>query len=216
MTINPLPSSNLKHLFRSAKKSIRIQTQYIKDPQWQGELLDALKRNVDVYLTLPSFCHFIQKESGIGFLKKSKIKGKYGMYSNWLEPYEKIGGSHFSLKIYNKGIPNLDDPPRGYQHAKIVIIDDKLAWIGSTNGSTTSIESNREYGMIFKDPQSIKYITSIAKHDHQEGMSLSDHLPNLHDLDRDIWISSPGTCKIFDPTKLRKRKRDETSKKEGL
>lgn len=216
VTVNPLKTSNLKNLFKQAKKSIRIQTQYIKQQEWQDALMEALGNNIKVYLTLPSFCHFIQKDYGVGFIDVNTAKGKSGFYSKWLEPYEKVGGDNFSLKIFNRGVPDLDGSPMGYQHAKIVIIDDRLAWVGSTNGSLASTNFNREFGIIFDQAEIVSYLTKIAKSDHELGLSLQEHIPNLHNLDYSMWVRHPGSCKIYDKKELMNRKRKQTSQTEAI
>ena len=211
ITVNPLKSSSLSEFFKLAKKSIRIQTQYIKQQEWQDTLIEAMKNKVKVYLTLPSFCHFIQKDYGVGFLDVNTVKGKYGSYSRWIEPYEQAGKDLFSFRVFNKGIPDLDGSPMGYQHAKLVIVDDTVAWLGSTNGSLTSTNFNREFGIIFDNPEVVSYLVNIAKRDHMMGMTLEEHIPNIHSLDYSMWIRTPGTCKIYDKKELlnRKRKNDQ-------
>jgi HKD family nuclease len=32
-------------------------------------------------------------------------------------------------------------------HAKVIIVDDKSAWVGSNNGSTKAMNFNREFGI---------------------------------------------------------------------
>ena len=209
ITINPVRNSSLSSFFRLAKKSIRIQTQYIKQQEWQEALLEAMQNKVKVYLTLPSFCHFIQKDYGVGFLEVGTVKGKYGSYSRWLEPYENSGKENFSLRIFNKGIPDLTGNPMGYQHAKIVIIDDKLAWVGSTNGSLTSTNFNREFGIIIEDPKIVSFLLNIVKTDHAMGLSIEQHIPNIHSLDYSIWLRTPGTCKLYDRSQLPNLKRKQ-------
>ena len=39
----------------------------------------------------------------------------------------------------------------GYIHSKVFLIDDKVAFIGSVNGSDRAINFNREFGYIITD-----------------------------------------------------------------
>lgn len=42
-----------------------------------------------------------------------------------------------------------------YVHAKLILVDDKIAYIGSVNLSSQSMDENRELGIIFSEPKSI-------------------------------------------------------------
>jgi phosphatidylserine/phosphatidylglycerophosphate/cardiolipin synthase-like enzyme len=39
-----------------------------------------------------------------------------------------------------------------YMHAKVIVIDDRLAFVGSENLSTTSLDQNREVGVLLRGP----------------------------------------------------------------
>lgn len=56
-----------------------------------------------------------------------------------------------------------------YIHAKTYVIDDKLAFIGSENISTGSLEFNRELGIIFSDPTAIRLLNEIFEKDWDKG-----------------------------------------------
>jgi len=43
------------------------------------------------------------------------------------------------------------EDPRLYMHAKIIVVDGKIAFVGSENISTQSLDQNRELGIIVSD-----------------------------------------------------------------
>jgi phosphatidylserine/phosphatidylglycerophosphate/cardiolipin synthase-like enzyme len=42
-----------------------------------------------------------------------------------------------------------------YIHAKAVVVDDRLAFVGSENLSATSLDQNRELGLVIRDPSAV-------------------------------------------------------------
>lgn len=47
-----------------------------------------------------------------------------------------------------------------YNHTKVIIIDDEVMLLGSMNMSATSLDRNREIGVIIRDPQLIGQVQS--------------------------------------------------------
>ena len=52
-----------------------------------------------------------------------------------------------------------------YMHAKTYVVDDKIAFVGSQNISTTSLEFNRELGIVFTDLTAIRLLNEIFDKD---------------------------------------------------
>jgi phosphatidylserine/phosphatidylglycerophosphate/cardiolipin synthase-like enzyme len=52
-----------------------------------------------------------------------------------------------------------------YQHSKAFVADDTLAYIGSINLSTGSMEFNRELGILFSDKTAIRLLDEIFEKD---------------------------------------------------
>jgi cardiolipin synthase len=48
-----------------------------------------------------------------------------------------------------------------YVHAKMILVDDQRAFIGSQNISTTSLDQNRELGIIVSDPVSLARVSRV-------------------------------------------------------
>jgi phosphatidylserine/phosphatidylglycerophosphate/cardiolipin synthase-like enzyme len=51
------------------------------------------------------------------------------------------------------------------------VIDNKLAWVGSVNGSVNSTTKNREFGIIFKTKKSVKKLVKIMDEDFNHPFS---------------------------------------------
>ena len=48
-----------------------------------------------------------------------------------------------------------------YIHAKAIIVDEQRAYVGSQNFSRTSLEFNRELGVIVSDPLAVARLTAV-------------------------------------------------------
>lgn len=60
----------------------------------------------------------------------------------------------------------LRDP---YVHSKVLIVDGESALVGSQNYSYTSLELNREVGMVLADPVNVEKIVSVYSRDWNRG-----------------------------------------------
>jgi cardiolipin synthase len=56
-------------------------------------------------------------------------------------------------------------PPKLYLHAKMVLVDGKQVYVGSENASETSLNKNREMGIITQDSQIISQLQSTFNSD---------------------------------------------------
>jgi phosphatidylserine/phosphatidylglycerophosphate/cardiolipin synthase-like enzyme len=54
-----------------------------------------------------------------------------------------------------------------YVHAKIIIVDDKVMYVGSGNFYTSSIDQTRELGIIIKNASQIKALKAVFEKDWQ-------------------------------------------------
>ncbi|MGB9695176.1 MAG: phospholipase D-like domain-containing protein [Caldisericaceae bacterium] len=67
-----------------------------------------------------------------------------------------------ALNALQTGVNALPNP---YVHAKVFIIDDTLAYIGSNNFTTPSLENERETAILTKDPNIISELLTLWKWD---------------------------------------------------
>ena len=195
VTVNPVEDNRLEKFIRSAKKSLKIQAQYLRQPEWQEAIVDALSRGVAVQTTLASFCHFNQK-NGIGFIEQNSLSGPNGYLTKWLNPLFQ-GKNPMQLRIFNKSLPSFEKAKMAYQHAKMFVVDDDVAWIGSTNGSSTSTNVNREFGVFIKDPKMVHHISLLMDKDFNAGVSLAQHVPYPTAIANDRRFYPFGSCKVF-------------------
>jgi phosphatidylserine/phosphatidylglycerophosphate/cardiolipin synthase-like enzyme len=59
-----------------------------------------------------------------------------------------------------------------YMHAKMMLVDDQRAYVGSINDTTASIEQNRELGIIVSQPDIIGQINQTFESDWSNSQEL--------------------------------------------
>lgn len=151
VTISPLSLEPLVELVGSAKHSIRVQNQYLKEKQLNQALFEAAKRGVKVEITLASLCSFGPPNSRDSENSKTLFQS-----------FEAAG---FSVRFLPSRFKINGKP--GYMHAKAIVIDDRVAWVGSVNGSMTAMTNNREFGLIFTQREWVDSLNLVLKSDHQ-------------------------------------------------
>lgn len=162
LTVSPFSLEPLVAFIRSAKSSIRIQEQYLKDPAMNDEILAAAKRGVDVSINVASACSFGKPTD----LDAQKWSATYGAF-------EKAGAK---IRVFTSSMKV--GGVKGYLHAKAIVVDDKTGWVGSVNGSTQSVGSNREFGIFFDAPKDVDYLVRFMTGDFKNpsGESWRDSL----------------------------------------
>ncbi len=182
MTVSPFTKAPLISFIESATQHLQVENQYMKDPDVNGALMAAAKRGVNVEMTLASDCSFSAP--------KGTVKDKLTQMYTDLE----AAGVH--LRFFTAQM--LQHQRKGYLHAKAIVADGARAWVGSTNGSSTSLDVNREYGIFFSHPARVKYLSSIMSDDManplgetwQEAFSCArDHLSAAQKLDLPIDVN---------------------------
>jgi phosphatidylserine/phosphatidylglycerophosphate/cardiolipin synthase-like enzyme len=68
----------------------------------------------------------------------------------------------FELMDTGINVVTLDD---WYVHAKAIVVDDNLAFVGSQNFTSTSLDENRELGVIVSDPDLVARLKAILDRD---------------------------------------------------
>ena len=162
LTVSPFSLAPLIHLIDSAQSSIQIETPYLTDPSLKQALLAASKRNVKVYLTLESICAYSKPTN--------TDQRRLFVLEQELE-HAGIFTRAFTDRILIQAKP-------GALHAKALVIDQKKGWLGSVNGSTTSLTQNREFGYVFSDPSVLHHLGSVLTKDFMApgSTSLSDDI----------------------------------------
>ena len=122
LVVSPINSRNdLTSLINNAHKSLLVEGEEMKDSGIEDALTSAAKRGVQVQVILPS-------SSG-----SSSDSNRQGI--------DQIKASGVQVK----------EDHQLYMHAKIIVADGQLAFVGSENISSESLDQNRELGILVSD-----------------------------------------------------------------
>lgn len=149
ITIGPNSLQPLLSLIRGARQSILVENQYLKDPDINRALMDAARRGIQVQAVVSSPCSF-------GPPHPTEARKLRAIFGNFEEAGVRIRIFDKRMKINGRA---------GYLHAKAIVVDGALAWMGSVNGSTQAAELNREFGVFFQDPEQVDELASIMSGD---------------------------------------------------
>ncbi len=105
-------------LINSAKETLSIENEEMQDDQVEQALANAASRGVKVQVVLPAPDSGEQDSNGAG------------------------------VTFLKKANISVREDTKLYIHAKIMIVDDQKAYVGSENFSSTSLDKNRELGML--------------------------------------------------------------------
>lgn len=159
----------LSHLIRNARKSIIICTPYfIPTKPIMKELLFALKRNVEIMILVPNNSdHILVKEASYPYLRELLAKDAAVFQYTY-----------------------------GFFHSKIMIVDDEICFVGSSNFDKRSILLNHELNCSIYDQE---FINEIKKQIHTD-LKASDRLL-LKDIKKTtIWnLTKEKIAYVFSP-----------------
>jgi cardiolipin synthase A/B len=139
---------------RSARRTIYLENQYVEVPEIVAALHDALTREVDVILLLPAMPQLstptiITAERQTFLAERARL----ATYDN------------FTLC----GIAGLDNDGERkpvYVHAKLMLIDDEWATVGSCNLHHYSLFGNGELNVAFRDATSVQSMRVALFREH--------------------------------------------------
>jgi cardiolipin synthase len=77
---------------------------------------------------------------------------------NWRSAFQKLSDAGAHVRTYASGAPL-------YIHAKAIVADDSEAFVGSENFSSSSLEQNRELGVILSDPSVVSALSKVFASD---------------------------------------------------
>ena len=155
LTVGPLSLDSLVTFIRSARESIQLENQYLKDPALNGALVDAAKRGVHVSVMVASACSF-------GRPKPTEAKTLTSIF----EDFDAAG---ISTRMFTRNMQVGGYP--GYLHAKAIVIDGSKSWLGSVNGSTESLSHNREFGIYFDSALDVGNLNKVLQSDFTDSKS---------------------------------------------
>ena len=154
LTVSPYTKKPLIKFIESAVTRIQVQNQYMKDRDINAALMAAARRGVAVEMMLASDCSF--------FAPKEPVR------TTLANMYTELESAGVKLRFFTAQI--MQRQRKGYLHAKAIVVDDQRAWVGSTNGSSTSLDVNREYGIFFSQPARVKFLSSVMSADWADSL----------------------------------------------
>jgi phosphatidylserine/phosphatidylglycerophosphate/cardiolipin synthase-like enzyme len=161
ITVSPFAYDPLKDFLLSAQTSIQIQNQYInpdsgipevllqKAKEWS--LADKPNSNRKIEVLLTDVCFF-------GKISEKKAFQLHLMFSA-------MEAEGIQVRMFTKDHKIGNRP--GYLHAKAIVVDKQRGWIGSVNGSSSSLNQNREFGIFFSHPSRIEQLSLFLDTDFQ-------------------------------------------------
>lgn len=131
-------------LFSTAKQSIKIYQQSYNDEKIASTLEELCHKGIKVKLLMTPFPFGGNEDKNLPFQKR----------------LIKAGGEVHLAKMYI--------------HAKVVIIDDKIFYIGSCNFYPSSLEFNREIGIIIHNVDAVDRLSATFEKDWKDSSAKHD------------------------------------------
>ncbi len=156
ITVSPFSLDPLVKFILSAKKTILLQNQYMKNPELNQALIAAAKKGVKVFVMVNSICTFNRPDP-------VRDQDAIDLWKNTFKSFDSAGikSRNFTKKISIQGYS-------GYLHAKAIVIDGERAWVGSVNGSTMATSQNREFGIFFEDKEQVQKLANFIANDFND------------------------------------------------
>ena len=149
VTASPLSMQPIVDFIGTAKKTLQIENQYLNDPTMNNAIVAAAKRGVKVFVMVASVTSF-------GALDPTNDASKI---SRWESTFKEFDQAGIKSLIFDDQMKVNNNP--GYLHAKTILVDGTHAWVGSVNGSTMSLTSNREFGYFSNDKTFTKHLGEV-------------------------------------------------------
>ena len=132
----------LVDLINASRKTIQITVENLGNPNFQMALVNAIRRGVQVVTETPE-CIF----------------GDQGNRNDeFIRPLLTLGARSRLMPM-----PNTAALP--YMHAKSMVVDGYVAFLGSENFSMNSLNYARELGIVFMQPQSVQKLNAVFAQD---------------------------------------------------
>jgi phosphatidylserine/phosphatidylglycerophosphate/cardiolipin synthase-like enzyme len=145
LVVAPAPPMNslpeLVALITSAKKAVYAEVEEFDNASVANALVSAVHNGVSVDLVVANTSDNTSSNPALQAIRS--------------------GGGHVFIGGAPEGSSTAQQP---YIHAKAIVVDGALAWVGSENFSTGSLEFNRELGVVFTGASEVaKVRTTIEK-----------------------------------------------------
>ncbi|MDR3633059.1 MAG: phospholipase D-like domain-containing protein [Isosphaeraceae bacterium] len=120
-------TAKLSQLIQSARRTIDVTTELLDDPYLDGQLIAAAHRGVRVQLICP-----VNTREGTSNASAIAL----------------LAGQGVNVRVTPDQNPPANAPP--YMHAKTMIVDGRVAYLGSIDLDTIEATQDRELGIIFR------------------------------------------------------------------
>jgi phosphatidylserine/phosphatidylglycerophosphate/cardiolipin synthase-like enzyme len=136
LVVSPINSRNdFTTLINSAHSTLLIEAEEMNDSNIEQALANVAQHGVQVEVILPS---------------ASSSSGD--------------SNSQGIVTVKQAGVQVREDPQL-YMHAKIIVVDSRVAFVGSENISTQSLDQNRELGIIVSDASVLNKLQTTFQND---------------------------------------------------
>ena len=149
LVVSPINSRTaFTTLINSTHKTLLIEAEEMQDSEIEQAIVNAAQRGVKVQVILPSASSSPSSDT-TGDSNSEGINA-----------------------ISRAGI-QIEEDPRLYMHAKIIIADGQRAFVGSENISTASLEHNRELGILVSDQNVLNTLQQTFQQDWGDSRSVA-------------------------------------------
>lgn len=143
LVVSPVNSrSAFMKLVSSAHHTLLIEAEELNDDTVEQAIATAAHNGVHVEVILPSAKSSSSDSNGAG------------------------------ISILQQGGVQVKEDPRLYIHAKIIVVDGQLAYVGSENISRQSLDENRELGIIVSDSGVLHTLQQTFQQDWSDSRSV--------------------------------------------
>ena len=135
-------TARLSQLIQSARRTINITSELLGDPYLEGQLIAAAHRGVQVHLITPlNPIGAATNAPDVAFLSSEGV----------------------NVRVTVEQYPPVGAPP--YMHAKTMIVDGRIAYLGSIDLETTEATQDRELGIEFRLPNLVRQLNAQFQSD---------------------------------------------------
>ncbi|MEW6282102.1 MAG: phospholipase D-like domain-containing protein, partial [Candidatus Eremiobacterota bacterium] len=148
------------HCINAARERLWLASPYfVPDPSVMDALKLAALRGVDVRIVIPArWDLYLMYLAAFSYLPECEANG---------------------IKVYRYR--------RGFMHQKVMLIDDDLAWVGSSNADNRSMRLNFEGNALMVSPEFAASVEAMLREDLSHSVQVG-----LDDYRRKSWLTKLG------------------------
>jgi phosphatidylserine/phosphatidylglycerophosphate/cardiolipin synthase-like enzyme len=135
-------TSKLSRMIQSARRTIDVTSELVADPFFEGQLIAAAHRGVQVDLICP-----------VGTREGTDNSPAIGL----------LASQGVNVRVTPDPSPPPGSPP--YMHAKSIVVDGRTAYVGSIDLETTERSQDRELGIILRQRPILAQLSSQFRAD---------------------------------------------------